>query len=227
MTSSIGAPEIAGLLPDDSTALVEYVTGTLGAPTTAFVVTRGDAPARALLLPPADSLIGAIGRFVALVARGTDDRVAAATLGRTLLEPVLALLGPGVSRLVIVPDGPLHRVPWDALRLRDGHYLVERYAIGIVPSAGTLGVLWRRPRERHSADSTRLLVFGDPSFARRPTTRFASPATLSRRWRTCRACEDRAPRHGSSPATRPCPTFGSATTRASTISATRRSTGSK
>ena len=166
VTSSIGAPEIAGLLPDDSTALVEYVTGTLGAPTTAFVVTRGDAPARALLLPPADSLIGAIGRFVALMARGTDDRVEAATLGRGLVEPVLALLGPGVSRLVIVPDGPLHRVPWDALRLRDGHYLVERYAIGIVPSAGTLGVLWRRPRERHSADSTRLLVFGDPIFAR-------------------------------------------------------------
>ena len=31
----------------------------------------------------------------------------------------LGLLDPAVTRLVIVPDGSLHRVPWDALRMRD------------------------------------------------------------------------------------------------------------
>src|SRR4029078_7956213 len=77
VATSADVPEIAGLLPDDSTAVIEYVTGAFGAPTTAFVVPRGEAPAQALVLPPADSLTGAIGRFIALVARGADDRAEA------------------------------------------------------------------------------------------------------------------------------------------------------
>jgi CHAT domain-containing protein/tetratricopeptide (TPR) repeat protein len=163
VSASIGAPEIAGLLPDDSTALVEYVTGALGAPTTAFLVTRRG-PARARVVPPADSLTGAIGRFIALVARGGDARAEATALGRALLEPVLALAGPSVVRLIIVPDGPLHRIPWDALRLGDGRYVVERYAVAIAPSAGALGALWHRRRDASPPDSARLLAFGDPDF---------------------------------------------------------------
>ena len=164
VTASSGAGEIADLIPDDSTALVEYVTGTLGAPTTAFVVTRHGGSTRAAVLPPADSLIGSIGRFIALLARGGEARAESKAMGKALLGPVLALLGPGVTRLIIVPDGPLHRVPWDALRLDDERYVVERFSIAIAPSAGTLGVLWRRPRGRTPADSTRLLAFGDPAF---------------------------------------------------------------
>lgn len=162
---SIGAPEIAGLLPE-GTALIEYVTGALGAPTTAFVVTPGRA-ARARVLAPADSLIGAIGRFVALVSRDEEARTEAGALGRSLLEPVLASLDPAVTRLIIVPDGPLHRVPWDALRLDDGRYVVEHYAVAIAPSAGTLVALWHRPRPRPAPGMMRVLAFGDPAFAGR------------------------------------------------------------
>ena len=68
--TTMGADELATLMPDDSTALVEYVTGALGAPTTAFVVTRRAGLARAEVLPPADSLTGAIGRLIALLAKG-------------------------------------------------------------------------------------------------------------------------------------------------------------
>jgi CHAT domain-containing protein/tetratricopeptide (TPR) repeat protein len=162
VTASIGAPEIAGLLPD-GTALIEYVTGALGAPTTAFVVTRRGGAAGARVLAPADSLTGAIGRFVAMVSRGEEPRAEASALGRALLDPVLASLDPAVTRLIIVPDGPLHRVPWDALRLRDGRYVVERYSVGIVPSAGALGALWHRPHARPAPGAVRLLAFGDPT----------------------------------------------------------------
>jgi CHAT domain-containing protein/tetratricopeptide (TPR) repeat protein len=165
VAASIGAPEIAGLLPE-GTALIEYVTGALGAPTTAFVVTRGRA-AGARVLAPADSLLGAIGRFVALVSRDEEARTEAGALGRALLEPVLSSLDPAVTRLVIVPDGPLHRVPWDALRLGDGRYVVEHYAVGIAPSAGALAALWRRPRRRPAQGPARLLAFGDPAFTGR------------------------------------------------------------
>jgi hypothetical protein len=160
----IADAELAALLPD-STALVEYVTGHFGAPTTAFVIVRGSPPA-ARILPHADSLAGSIGRFLALMAAGADVAPDAAALGRALLGPVLPLLGPGVTRLVIVPDGPLHRVPWDALRLDDGHYVVERFAVGIAPSAGALAVLRRHPRPPAAPGALRLLAFGDPAFGR-------------------------------------------------------------
>jgi CHAT domain-containing protein len=76
-------------------------------------------------------------------------------------------LGAGVTRLVVIPDGPLHRVPWDLLRLSGGRYAVERYAISVAPSAAILAGLWRHPRSGGAvADRPdRLLAFGDPAFA--------------------------------------------------------------
>ena len=83
-----------------------------------------------------------------------------------MLQPALAGLGPRVTRLVIVPDGPLHRLPWDALRLADGRQVVEGYAVSVAPSAAVVSALWRRPREAGaSARPMRLLAFGDPTFA--------------------------------------------------------------
>ena len=181
VTRATTAAGIAGLLPDDGTVLVEYVTGALGAPTTAFVITRRGGPPRAHILPPADSLAGPIGRFVALVAKGEVATRDARALGGVLVDPVLAGLGPEVVRLVIVPDGPLHRVPWDALRLADGRWLVERYAVGLAPSAGALAVLWQRSRTAAPADSLRLLAMGDPDFGRlasRDTELFAAAGGL-------------------------------------------------
>jgi len=66
-----------------------------------------------------------------------------------------------VEHIVIVPDGPLHRVPWDALRTADGRYVVERFAVTLAPSVRTLAEL--RNRSPHPRTS-RLLAFGDPAF---------------------------------------------------------------
>jgi hypothetical protein len=166
-SGTMTASDAAGLLPDDQTALLEYVTGALDAPTSVFVLTRGRTGpqvAQARVLPSADSVTGTIGRFIALLAKGEDPGAAGRQLSAALLEPALAILPPQVTRLIIVPDGPLHRVPWDALRLADGRYLVERYAVGIVPSAATLRVLRRRTPAPSTAP-TSLLAFGDPTFS--------------------------------------------------------------
>ena len=120
--------------------ILEYVTGSLGAPTTLFVLTRrgGDSVAlRAAILPPADSLAGQLARFLALIQHGQDGGLGR-EFGRALLDPAQAELGAGVTRLVVVPDGPLHRVPWDLLRLADGRYVVERYAVSVAPSTGRI-----------------------------------------------------------------------------------------
>ena len=165
------AADIASLIPDDSTALVEYVTGTRGAPTTIFVLTRtgSEASAQTLLtarvLPPLDSLAAGIARFTVLLESGSEPHPLARALGAALLDPALAALGPRVSRIVIVPDGALHRLPFDALRLADGRYVVERYALSLAPSATVLSELWRRRAAAPPRTGTiRVLALGDPSF---------------------------------------------------------------
>ncbi|MBX6330674.1 MAG: CHAT domain-containing protein, partial [Gemmatimonadaceae bacterium] len=157
--------DVAHALPDDHTALLEYLTGTLGAPTTLFAITR--AGVRAWTLPPADSLADAVERFTALLEQRDAPRALARSLGARVLDSAVAALGPAITHLVIVPDGPLQRLPFDALQLADGRYAVERFTIGIAPSAAVAVELWRRDGARDRARATRparVLAFGDPVF---------------------------------------------------------------
>ena len=161
----LSVSDIARHLPEH-TALLEFVTGAHGSPTTVFVLTpaTGGPLVQARVLAPADSLTGAIARFLALVTRDTDLSAEARALGMQLLQPAAELLGPDVTRLIIVPDGVLHRVPWDALRLADGREVVERFAIGLAPSATIATVLRREAKPPPSARYGRVLAFGDPVF---------------------------------------------------------------
>jgi len=162
------AAQAASRIPDDSTAILEYVTGSLGAPTTLFLLRRGNGNnVSVLTLASADSLEARIARFEALTQSGTGADDLAASLGEALLAPAVAQLDTGIRRLVIIPDGPLHRLPFDALRLSDGrHFAAERYAISTAPSAKVLISLW----SHHPITSRpmRLLAFGDPAFESRP-----------------------------------------------------------
>lgn len=159
----VTADAIAASLPDESTALLEFVVGNQDVPATLFVVQRGGLQSHPLAPPREWS--SPVARFAALVEDGTDAGELAGFLGKALLQPALSSLGPGVTRLVIVPDGLLHRLPWDALRLADGRQVVQHYSVSIAPSAAVVAALWRRPRESGaSARPMRLLAFGDPTF---------------------------------------------------------------
>jgi CHAT domain-containing protein/tetratricopeptide (TPR) repeat protein len=143
----------------DSTALVRYVTGGGGEPTTALVVTYGDFTS--YHLPTEDSLAPVIARFVALMQSGEDARSLGRDLAAALIEPILDYLKPSIRRLMIVPDGALGRLPFDALVLRDDRYLLERYSVSYVPSAtAAIGLAQRR-----QADAPGTLVLADPRFA--------------------------------------------------------------
>lgn len=94
----------------------------------------------------------------AAVTQAWDN--ATTQLGRLLLDPLADLLA-GVDRLLIVPNGPLHGVPFAALQLR-GKRLIETTSVAILPAAEAL--LSRRPRptrERYS-----MLAIGDPAGTR-------------------------------------------------------------
>ena len=158
--------EISAAIPDDRTALLEYVSGTVGVPTTLFVVTRAAGTsvlASTYVLTPSDSLVPDVARLVGLLEAGDDPRALERSLGATLLDSAVRALASSITRLVIVPDGALHRVPWDALRLPNGRYAAARFAIGVAPSATVAATLWRTPRTPTAR--VRLLAFGDPAFS--------------------------------------------------------------
>lgn len=150
--------DLPEVLPD-STALAVFVTGRGGEPTTLIVVTRRGVAA--VTLTAGDSLWAPIERFSTLLAAGNPAPALARSLGVRLLDPLLRAAGPATTHLVIVPDGPLHRLPFDALALADGSPALERYRITIAPSARIARQWWTRPPppERHG-----VLAFADPAY---------------------------------------------------------------
>ena len=158
------AAEISEALPDSATAILEYVAGSEGAPTTLFILTRAGVQAK--VLPSVDTLAPAIRRLVALLESGGRPDALAKGLGVALLDPIAEALPAEVTRLVVIPDGPLHRVPFDVLQLADGRLAVERWAIGLAPSASLAASLWRKRGPAAPPESqTRVLALGDPAFA--------------------------------------------------------------
>jgi tetratricopeptide (TPR) repeat protein len=75
------------------------------------------------------------------------------TLYDLLVRPLAADLAPGAP-LVVSPDGPLHYVPFHALR-DDAGYLIERSTISCIPSATVLDLC-----ARHTAMGRGMLVMG-------------------------------------------------------------------
>jgi CHAT domain-containing protein len=156
--ATLGLDEVAASL-DRTTALLEYVAGRGTEPTTLFIVTRDTTVARTL--PPLDSLGASIERFVALLSSGSEARGLARSLGAALIGPALAVLPSRVENLVVVPDGALFRVPFDALRTADDRFLVERAAVSVAPSATVAVGLGRRPANPRART---VIAFGDPQF---------------------------------------------------------------
>ena len=138
-----------------------------------LAVTRGGTrahriPERARLRPAVALLSGLIER------RDGSEAGAAAALYAQLLAPVLRELPPRVSRLLLVPDGPLHDLAFPALRERaDGPPLISRYELARVPSASLLHH-WRERSERPPAGEALVLADPDRSGAPAGTTTVAS-----------------------------------------------------
>jgi hypothetical protein len=121
-------------LPDDHTALLEFVTGPDSTPTTLFVMTRDRI--QAVTLASADALDRDVRRFSALVTSKVDARGAARDLGNRLLGAALSTLPASVTALLIVPDGVLYDLPFSVLGLPGGGadaLLIDRFALSVVP----------------------------------------------------------------------------------------------
>jgi CHAT domain-containing protein/Tfp pilus assembly protein PilF len=85
---------------------------------------------------------------------GDESDRGLAALYQYLIQPVETRLA-GFTNLVIIPNGSLHFLPFQALRDRKGEYLVQRYNIIYEPSAGVYILC----NERQAAKGSRFLGF--------------------------------------------------------------------
>ncbi len=143
------------------------LSGDFGGGSWLIAVTRG--AVRVYPLPDRGELRRAVAFFDGLFhgPEGRDEAAAtlSALLYRRLLAPALADLSPRVTRLILVPDDALHRLPFDALGAGAGKApLGARFALARVPSA----TLWLRWRSQTPPPALRAaLVLADPT---RPPT---------------------------------------------------------
>lgn len=92
------------------------------------------------------------------------NRVAAATLRHLLLEPIARELS-AATRLVIVPDGPLHQLSFASLPGATARYLVEEHTVLLSPNATIFGDSTIGPVTA-KATAPVALVVGNPTFDR-------------------------------------------------------------
>jgi CHAT domain-containing protein/Tfp pilus assembly protein PilF len=102
-----------------------------------------------------------------MAARDLGFRSTAAALYQKLVEPA-GLSFASTTRLVIVPDGVLWDLPFQALADGQGHYLLDDCAVSYAPSLTALRIMIDIRQQRRSAPAhTQLLAMGDPLLERR------------------------------------------------------------
>lgn len=113
----------------------------------------------------ANTLTALADRFADQVAtRDLGFNATSRQLYATLFGPHEAWLE-GVRHLILVPDGALWRVPFQALQSARGQYLIERTAVSYTPSLSALDVLRSRQQQRSRTAAPFLLALGDPDLA--------------------------------------------------------------
>jgi CHAT domain-containing protein len=116
-------------------------------------------------------------------ASGSQAELRAARLSEALLRPVASLVARH-RRLLVIPDGALHAIPFGVLpNPESGGPLLERHEIVHAPSASAVAWLDRRPAAEHRSTPGKLLaLIADPVFGpedERVTSEPGAPARSS------------------------------------------------
>ena len=169
----ITADEASALPVDNKTALLEFMVGERE--TVLLVLTRDTANASALTVSAYRIAIDA--EDLGAKAREFREQIAARQLGfqtsaralyDLLLKPAAAQLKDKTA-LVIVPDGPLWNLPFQALLGPARHYLLENYAIAYVPSLTVMREVTRKQSSRPAENNqSQLLAFANPTLPKIP-----------------------------------------------------------
>uniref|UniRef100_Q025F1 Tetratricopeptide TPR_2 repeat protein n=1 Tax=Solibacter usitatus (strain Ellin6076) TaxID=234267 RepID=Q025F1_SOLUE len=158
--------ETADLLPDAGTVAIEFAV--LNNSIRIFTVEHGADGKPSLKTHTVEWDRDALGKDVLafreqLANRDLEYRTAAAALYRKLLGPAAAELR-GKSTIVVVPDGVLWNLPFQALVRPDGAHLLERQTVFYAPSLTFL----RQDRRSGGPAGRELLAMGNPGAANLP-----------------------------------------------------------
>jgi len=166
------------LLHDAQTALLEYVVTDERTYLFALTGKAGGASAELKVYPleiKGKELGERVAKFRETLAKGNPGfRQPARELYDLLLKPAAAQLQ-GKTSLVIVPDGALWELPFQALLAAPNRYLIEDCAIAYAPSLTALREMIRlRDGKRGSPSSPTLLAFGNPALGKQTVARVKS-----------------------------------------------------
>ena len=126
-------------------------------------------------LGPAAAIDRAVDRMRTALADPARSEVTrrARELHQLVLAPLEPMLG-DTTHLLISPDGPLHLVPFEALRSADGRYVIEDHPVTYLTTGrDLLRLSAARPLPGASA------IFADPAFGRSRPNPVASFARLA------------------------------------------------
>jgi CHAT domain-containing protein len=156
---------------DPGTALLFYA---VGKDQTLLFAVRPAAPPEApgfAIFPlnlKGESLAAKIETFRDTLIEDRFDSQASKQQGRLLydelLRPAEAFLA-GSERLLIIPDGPLHTLPFAAL-LRQDRYLIEWKPMHFAVSVTSYAELRKRRRPPEDPERRKIVAFGDPALQR-------------------------------------------------------------
>lgn len=144
---------------DSETVALEYSVGPEGS--FVFVVTPRSL--KALPLARRSQIETAARRLYEKWSQRQDSAAECSALSRMLLGPVRGELR--AKRVVVVPDGALAYIPFDALYLSPGRRLIEDHDVVAVVSLSSLALLRDRMRGREPAPGL-VAIFADPVFSR-------------------------------------------------------------
>lgn len=171
--------ESTSLIPDDRTALLEFTV--IEDKTFLFVLSRkaGAAPGSIdfnvyrINIKQKD-LADITRRFSQLLA---DRRLAyhdlASRLYDLLIKPARSQLQ-NITNLIIVPDGALWELPFQALSPSRGRFLIEDHSISYTPSLTVLREMKKQVASDETHSTPSLLAIGNPDFGKETAERINS-----------------------------------------------------
>ncbi len=155
-------------LLDEKTAVIEYFLGEKQS--YLFIVKKNDS--YLYLLPTRSEIKRSIKGFIKEVSDPPDGNfrgfLAGQRLYKELLLPIEKILPKSIEHLIIVPDGFLYFLPFEALlrcsndQSSDSTFLIEKYRISYAPSCSSL--LFLRKKGGKKKYSKSLLAIGNPSY---------------------------------------------------------------
>lgn len=171
-------------LLDRKTAVLEYFVGVNRS--YLLLITLHDA--RLYALPGKSELEKSLRGYLKSLSSPSAGQfggmLAAERIARELVFPLQNDVPSAIDTLIIVPDGILHLLPFEALRLNDGRgpiYLVEKYKVSYCPSLMALSYLKQKPRPPKRPKN--LLAFGAPLYHQDATITETRKETPAGTWR--------------------------------------------